>query len=505
MQPYIELNAHHIGYSHVQNGLSCEDYSAAYSDDTVSIVVISDGHGDKNCFRSDRGARFACETAVNKCREFQKITDHIDDIADCDFEELVKALEADIADSWSETVLSDASAHPFSEQELSVASDQAQEAYRNGQRLEKAYGCTLIFSMCTANYWLSIQIGDGKSVAAYRDGVFIEPVPADENCVGNRSTSLCNSNAKELFRHYYSKVKPIAAFVSSDGIEESFDQAGLFNFFYSLSYWLQAEGFDIAKSKLSGLLPQISEGGSGDDVSVALMASTEDAVAKPRQTLDQIYQRVDSCESALDQCKKLLADAKHRLSVKNKECSALEQEIAKLKAELEEKEEAHKQITDEQPALLQSVEELDIKTQRASAQMEKASKYKASAERFWFAEFEKLGIPYDSSADEPQTVDILGEKPEEKEDSLPAETQETDKIPASADDANPSVSNELPFEGIDGQETEAETMDQAEGDSPAADSQAIRALALKTSSEESDEKSPKRFWPFFKQIKNKEM
>ena len=74
MQPYIELNAHHIGNSHVQSGMSCEDYSATYSDDQVSIIVISDGHGDKNCFRSDRGARYACETAINLCRQFQSIT-----------------------------------------------------------------------------------------------------------------------------------------------------------------------------------------------------------------------------------------------------------------------------------------------------------------------------------------------------------------------------------------------------------------------------------------------
>ena len=59
--------------------------------------------------------------------------------------------------------------------------------------------------------------------------------------------------------------KPIAAFVSSDGVEESFDQAGLYNFFYSIAYWLKEEGFDTAKAKVEGLLPQISEGGSGDD------------------------------------------------------------------------------------------------------------------------------------------------------------------------------------------------------------------------------------------------
>ena len=353
MQPYIELNAHHIGKSHVQSGLLCEDYSATYSDDHISIVVISDGHGDKNCFRSDKGARYACEIAISLCRQFQSITTHIDDIEQCDFESLVASLESDIADAWKEVVLADASTNPFNDEELSIASKQAQEVYRSGQRLEKAYGCTLILSMSTSNYWLSIQIGDGKSIAAYKDGVFVEPVPVDENCLGNRSTSLCNSNAKESFRHYFSKVKPIAAFVSSDGVEESFDQAGLYNFFFSLAYWLKEEGFEIAKTKIDNLLPQISEGGSGDDVSVAIMVSTVDAIAKPRQTLDQIYERVNACENVLVQCQNLLADANDRISEKGKECSALEKDVTKLKAELEEKE--NRLVRDKRVRLLRTV------------------------------------------------------------------------------------------------------------------------------------------------------
>lgn len=417
MQPYIELNAHHIGKSHVQSGMSCEDYSATYSDDKVSIIVISDGHGDKNCFRSDRGARFACETAINLCRQFQRITNHIDDITQCDFESLIISLESDIADAWKEKVLADAKAHPFSTEEMLVASKNAQEVYRSGQRLEKAYGCTLIFAMITANYWFSIQIGDGKSIAAYKDGVFVEPVPADENCLGNWSTSLCNSNAKDFFRHYYSKVKPIAAFVSSDGVEESFDQAGLYNLFYSVAYWLKEEGFDTAITKIEGLLPQISEGGSGDDVSVAIMVSNEDAIAKPRQTLDQIYERVNAYENALDQCKNLLAETKDRLSEKYKECAEIAKEIEKLKAELKEKEYAYRQILAEQESLHKSADELDAKTQYVSEQMEKATKYKASAERYWFAEFEKIGLKYYPSAEEPNADDPPDDKAGQREEA----------------------------------------------------------------------------------------
>lgn len=416
MQPYIELNAHHIGKSHIQGGLSCEDFSAAFSDEHVSIVVISDGHGDKNCFRSDKGARYACEIAISLCRQFQNITSHIDDINQCDFESLVVSLESDIADSWKEKVLSDAYAHPFSDDELTVATEDAQIIYKNGQRLEKAYGCTLILSMTASNYWLSIQIGDGKSIAAFTDGVFVEPIPIDENCLGNRSTSLCNSNAKESFRHYYSKIKPIAAFVSSDGVEESFDQAGLYNFFFSIAYWLKEEGFDNAKAKVEDLLPQISDGGSGDDVSVAFMVSTEDVIVQPRQTLDQIYDRVNACENALVQCRVLFANTNDQISEKRKACADLEKEIANLKTELEEKEKIYTETQAEQSSLQQLADELELKTKRASEQMEKANKYKASAERFWFAEFDKIGLKYHLPLEESET-DVLDRKTDSTENS----------------------------------------------------------------------------------------
>lgn len=499
MKPYIELNAHHIGRSHVQSGMLCEDYSAAYSDDQVSIVVISDGHGDKNCFRSDKGARYACEISIHLCRQFQNITNHIVDIDQCDFESLVVSLESDIADAWKREVLSDANAHPFSVEELSVASEQAREVYKSGQRLEKAYGCTLILAMSTANYWISIQIGDGKSIAAYKEGVFVEPIPADEDCLGNRSTSLCNSNAKESFRHYYSKAKPIAAFVSSDGVEESFDQAGLYNFFYSLAYWVKEEGFDSAKSKIENLLPQISEGGSGDDVSVAVMVSTEADIAKPRQTLDQIYERVNACENVLVQYNNLLADAKDRLSEKSKECAAIEKDIAKLKAELEEKEKAYTQSLSEQEVLQHSVYELDAKTQRASEQMNKATKYKASAERYWFAELEKLGVKYQPPAEQPEADKITVEKIESKEDA-PNIKEAIDSIPFVVDTTNAKAT--MPSDDVQTniveQITATDPPPPKDTDSSDTNGKTIVSLVQEQVSDELPNKPTKHFWPFGK-------
>ena len=474
MHPYIELNAHHIGKSHVQNGLTCEDYSASYSDDQVSIVVISDGHGDKNCFRSDKGARYACEIAISLCRQFQSITNHINDIDQCDFESLVVSLESDIADAWKEKVLSDANAHPFSDEELLIASEQAREIYKSGQRLEKAYGCTLILSMSTTYYWITIQIGDGKSIAAYKDGVFVEPVPVDENCLGNRSTSLCNSNAKEAFRHYYSKIKPIAAFVSSDGVEESFDQAGLYNFFFSTAYWLKEEGYDSARAKIDNLLPQISEGGSGDDVSLATMVSQTDSIGKPRLTLEQVHEKVDACANAEQQYRVQFANIQDRLAEKRKEEQAAANELKAIESKLVELSARHEQLAQDVSALSKSAETAKDAVKRASEQMERAEKYKVSAEAFWHPVLKKLGL-YEEKPQEP--VDGLSMASEGAISSNSDEPEKTQKESAETATA----------QNVYEEKEQAQHIEQAPVNG-------IEETGIPINAEEETPKKKKRFW-----------
>lgn len=480
MKPYLEISGHHIGKSHVLNGLNCEDYSLDYSDESLSFIAISDGHGDKNCFRSDRGARYACEIALHLCKDFQRITSHIDNVKHCDFERLIISLETEIADKWKAMVLSDVQDHPFLEKEILSASPEAQEVYRSGSRLEKAYGCTLIIAMCTEKYWLSCQIGDGKCIAAFRDGVFVEPIPIDENCLGNRSTSLCNSNAKDSFRHYYSSERPLAVFVSSDGIEESFDQAGLYNCFYSIGYWLKESGFDETKKKVDDLLPQISEGGSGDDVSLAVMASTEASLSKPRQTLDQIYEKVNAYSSSLEQCTVLLADAKDRLAEKEKEKAVLDLEIEELKASLLEREEKKQQIETVIDELQDALKERAERFQHASEQMEKATKYKAAAEKYWFAELEKLGLNYPIS-------EVEDTSKKESESNIDNESEGIATSQISQKENNPSVIQDVYS---------------IESTQPEQRQSSVLFDTSSISKNTSQEKRPVKIWPFSRPSKN---
>lgn len=393
MQSYITLHNHHIGLSHINNNMECEDYSLSFADDNLSVAVICDGHGDKNCFRSALGAKIGCEIAVKKARQFQNYLSNDVDREKKDFDGLLQDLEEDIVNLWRQSVLSDAKENPFTEEELTPLSANVQEIYRNHQRMEKAYGCTLILAVIMQDYWYALQIGDGKCVALYDDGVYVEPIPADEeNCVGNRSTSICGSHALEDFRHYWSQIKPLAVYVSSDGIEESFDEKGLFNLYYSITHWVQNDGKEIAERQIEDLLPKISEGGSGDDVSIAGIIAPAPRISPARQSLEQVETKVIAAENQLSRFSDLLANTVEESDSVKKKKAGIDKKIKELTEELT-------NLTEKSDALAADIDHFDSQIQElqekkglSEEQVNKAYKYLESARNFWEKKLVDLGL-----------------------------------------------------------------------------------------------------------------
>lgn len=403
--------------------MECEDYSLSFGDDNLSVAVICDGHGDKNCFRSALGAKIGCEIAVKKARQFQQYLSKDLGCENTDFDILLHELAEDIVNLWRQSVLFDAQENPFTEEELTPLSANVQEIYRNHQRMEKAYGCTLILAVIMQDYWYALQIGDGKCVALYDDGVYVESIPADEeNCVGNRSTSICGSHALEDFRHYWSQIKPLAVYVSSDGIEESFDEKGLFNFYYSITHWVQNDGKEMAERQIEDLLPKISEGGSGDDVSIAGIVAPVPRVSPARQSLEQIETKVIAAENQLSRFSDLLANTVEESDSVKKRKAEIEQKIRELTEELT-------KLTEESDALAVDIEHFDTQIQElqekkglSEEQVNKAHKYLESARNFWEKKLLGLGLLKEQTlVAETETVqsDIKEEMDEDEEGDVP--------------------------------------------------------------------------------------
>lgn len=256
------------GESHLHDGRVCQDSSASFSDECGTVAVVSDGHGGCDYVRSQIGSAMACEAAVKNIRRlFENISPEAF-LAEPDM--MLIQLEAAIINDWNESVRSHYEANPFTEEELDCVSEKAGASYRSGHRIERDYGATLIAAAVTRDYWFGIQIGDGKCAAFDEAGICTQPIPWDEKCFLNKTTSICGSDALRDFRHFYSEKIPTAVFMGSDGIDDSFkNEEDMYDFYKTILYAFSISDYTQAVDELKAYLPRLSKEGSADDVSIA--------------------------------------------------------------------------------------------------------------------------------------------------------------------------------------------------------------------------------------------
>jgi hypothetical protein len=274
-KPAFTFAASAQGERHKKYGQPCEDFALHYRDDRRSLAIVSDGHGSDICFRSGRGSRFACEAAA-EC--FENFTGQL--FADYSrrgkfsaknfypaFDALLPGLCASIHEAWKRRALDDwkNDAPVFETLNLDRA------VY--DENVFVAYGCTLIAVTATNAFWFGVQIGDGKCIALENGGGFSEPIPWDEACQFNITTSLCEENAPGLFRHFAGVELPEALFIGTDGVDTSFQleengkkTAAMYRIILDN---FKGEGFEKGRRQLEDFLPILTGRGSGDDVSIA--------------------------------------------------------------------------------------------------------------------------------------------------------------------------------------------------------------------------------------------
>lgn len=258
------------GASHIKKNKECQDASSSYQDDKCVIAVVCDGHGGDDYVRSAIGSTLGCGVAEKNLKNFIHGMDK--DTFFSDPERHLKILEASIINGWNEAINLYHSTNPFTDKELSVVSEKARKKYVEDGRIESAYGTTMIAVAMTQEYWFGIHIGDGKCVAINPEGEFKQPIPWDPKCFLNATTSICDSDAIERFRHFYSDKLPVAVFVGSDGIDDCFsNKEQLYNLYKTVLYSFATSDFKEACEGLEDYLPRLSAKGSGDDVSVAAL------------------------------------------------------------------------------------------------------------------------------------------------------------------------------------------------------------------------------------------
>ncbi len=251
------------GFSHIVNDVVCQDSSAYYSNEYIAIAVVADGHGSSKHFRSDIGSKIAVDTALNSIKEFMKDLNAFNIAIETNNNKVLKRIESNIVYNWNNSVNEHYKNNPLTESEKS----KIPEAIWKTINIETMYGSTLIAAILTSKYWFGIQIGDGNCVCVYEDGQTKSLIPEDNRLVANFTTSLCDSDAINNFRQYYSTEIPIAVLVSTDGLSTSFfDESSFFAF--NRRIILEIGSCNMIEN-LKEHLNKRSKEGSLDDISIA--------------------------------------------------------------------------------------------------------------------------------------------------------------------------------------------------------------------------------------------
>lgn len=185
----------HIKKKKLQQKLPCEDYSITYQDDDKTIAIISDGHGDRRCFRANYGSKFACYAAL-------EILKPISDFSD----DNLRNLSNQILDRWRYQVMK----HYHT---------QSKTDYDDNIYL--IYGATLSIIILTNNKMILMNIGDSKCMALFENNQFV-------SMIKNKSiTPKSLSDSKIKMDIYLVRQLPKAIMFTSDG-GSSFEDEGEF-------------------------------------------------------------------------------------------------------------------------------------------------------------------------------------------------------------------------------------------------------------------------------------
>ena len=335
------------GESHKSTGKPCQDFAYSETSDALSMAIVCDGHGGERYFRSHHGSKIAKEVIIECVKSFvEKLPDSIQcqnsenknlfggmpftqysqaepTVLDGNkqarnIHDALKTLFSSIISQWNSRITEHANNNPLDTWEEEHVEQKYREEFINNRMsedgtFEKTYGCTLMVYVQTAEYWFAFHLGDGKFLRfQVRDGKaeFDQPIPWDEKCFLNKTTSICDSQAIDEFRYCYQGdgTFPQAVFLGSDGMDDSYgDGENLTNFYIELYKIIAKSGKEKAQKELEKYLPIISLRGSKDDMSVVCIYNEKDviqnAISSIEYQIEQVSQRYDEIKSKVNTLK----------------------------------------------------------------------------------------------------------------------------------------------------------------------------------------------------------
>ena len=289
-----------------------------------SLICVSDGHGSAPHFWSDKGAEFAIQSAVEllsasidkvlltlESKDYKKANknlaksyvkrwcrkcfEYLSSIELDYLKDKIKEIEVQepevakqyldelhdlkkITKDYKDIVLK----NPLlTEEHQKAISDLVTEFSKLS--LKEIFGCTAViyFQVKGTPVWYAFKIGDSDLFVDFGEG-FVKPIKDDPKCFLNETTSLCNLKAYDSFcfpeEEFLGKA-PSSVFASSDGVANSFSSEEYLSRFYGqIQFSFNEDGEFIGERDIKNYIPELSEKGSGDDVTIAGIVTYDNSI-----------------------------------------------------------------------------------------------------------------------------------------------------------------------------------------------------------------------------------
>ena len=253
-----------VGYSHINTGKRCQDFSASYSDEERTIVTACDGHGGNVYIRSHLGSKFASNAVIDVLREMERTAFYKNKK-----EAVVENIRLNILCRWNSLVEGHLAKNPIRMSEVSGLTEAEILSLRKNPI--KAYGTTLNAAMILGTKLICVSIGDGGCFLV-KSGIVTPAFTEDEDePVANITYSLCQDDA---FSHLQVSVHELSAYdgavVCTDGMINPYQN--LSNFSTGLIAPAIAT-LSVGKNKsLEAFVSEVgTKLGTGDDVSLGIV------------------------------------------------------------------------------------------------------------------------------------------------------------------------------------------------------------------------------------------
>ena len=266
------------GAAHVRSGKPGQDaicWTGPPEGYASVVLAVADGHGSAKAFRSATGATFAVRSAAQDVRSFLEAQVELSNLSAIK-RIATEGLPQEIVKRWTESVEQELAAKPLTALELQALEDKDREAVERNPLL--AYGSTVLAVAVTKQFVLYLQLGDGDIVHVSEEGEPTRPMPKDDRLFANETTSLCAPRAWKDFRVQFQVIaerQPALIMLATDGYINSYqNEEGFLKVGADILQMIREEGAEKIKQELPGWLTQVSEKGSGDDITLGLVVRT---------------------------------------------------------------------------------------------------------------------------------------------------------------------------------------------------------------------------------------